>query len=759
MTALLPLRRFAPVICAMAAGTLHAQSTAPVNSSLETIELDPFQVVTQSGAGYGSLVSSSSSRLNMQYIDVPQTVSVITSEFLEDAFIFDSREFTKYVNNVVPRSNAHQVETYYVRGLQVTQTHVDGFLTSFGLNRDRALYDRIEYVKGPASAALGRGEASGLINYISKSPRGRDRTDLVATAGTDAFYRGEIDVERVFPGGSVGVRLPAYLEDSGGTRGPESILGVKKFGVGPSISWDISPETRLVFNGTLVDHQTPGVVGELWHSNRDIYLWLAGEGLHDASDWKPLAGDHFVSDDHIYGYPGKGRQSLAASASLVFTHRFASGLAFRQGLRWDDLDEEYRRYLMSVAVVADPAVPDDFLVSMSYFRQFLNIDGVRAQGDLLHQGRYLGGEQTVLVGYEISSRSLSNRAGQVSGLTQNLYRPSYDYPAGHDPETAITNYTTDSRNRLDTLGYFLHYSGKYWGDRLNVVAGWRADRHESTNDNRRSGARTSSENTTSVPRVSLTYKPSANTSLYVVHSRQEDPPSNRSRFGGWRAETPGALLPPPDDPRYAEDFITQVTARLNEIGFKANFFNNRVTAGVALFELERDGFVTFVPITEPGADGTGTILYNRFFTTKGEKVSGMEAELFGQPTERLTLYAAIATQNGTRPSSATTRTTIESLIDSLTLHAKYDLRDNRRNGWMLTLGGKVWFGGWNIWSNAAQIFADDQFSIDAGATYAWADGRYSVTAKVNNLTDETVVVTPNSQWGFRRAFVSFAASF
>jgi catecholate siderophore receptor len=148
-----------------------ASSSAPADdpSAEKVVKLSAFEVQGGS-AGYGAQYSSSSSRLNLRYIDVPQSIGVVTAEFLNDAFVFDSREFTKYVPNVQPRTNTHQPEIMYVRGIQISNTYVDGYIAPLAVNRDRGLYDRVEYVKGPASASMGRGEAGGLVNFVSKSP-------------------------------------------------------------------------------------------------------------------------------------------------------------------------------------------------------------------------------------------------------------------------------------------------------------------------------------------------------------------------------------------------------------------------------------------------------------------------------------------------------------------------------------------------------------------------------------------------------------
>ena len=89
-----------PEVSGQTAPTPAASATPPAG---DILKLDPFQVVTSGNAGYGAQMSSSSSRMNLRYIDVPQTVNVVTEEFLADAFLFDSRDFTKFVSGVAPQ--------------------------------------------------------------------------------------------------------------------------------------------------------------------------------------------------------------------------------------------------------------------------------------------------------------------------------------------------------------------------------------------------------------------------------------------------------------------------------------------------------------------------------------------------------------------------------------------------------------------------------------------------------------------------------
>jgi outer membrane receptor for ferric coprogen and ferric-rhodotorulic acid len=203
----------------------------------------------------------------------------------------------------------------------------------------------------------------------------------------------------------------------------------------------------------------------------------------------------------------------------------------------------------------------------------------------------------------------------------------------------------------------------------------------------------------------------------------------------------------------------QVEGKLNEVGLKANLLRGRVTGSVAYYEMIRNGFIQISTHVETGANGIGLVDFSEFFIAQGEKVQGLEIELFGQPTNRLTFMLAAAFQNGWKPRSNGQVQHIDTLTDEITFHGKYSFRDGNRNGFEVTAGGKYWFGGWPISPTSFVEFTEDQYQIDLGAGYYWRSGRYGVQLKVNNVLDDVIFITENSQWPLRRAFLSFSARF
>lgn len=746
-------------------GLLSAQETIPSSASTapeEAVELAPFEVSGEANTGYGAQFSSSSSRLNLSYLDVPQTVNVVTSEFLDDAFIFDSREFSMYVTGVTPRTNTHQEETYFMRGLQTTTSYVEGFLATRAVNRDSALYNRVEYVKGPASAAIGRGEAGGLVNFVQKKPTGKDGSSIRTTIGTDNFYRVSMDYnKRLGESGKLDFRMPIYWEDSDDPRGG-SVMHTNKYGIGPALTWRATPKTTVNLTTAFFTTETPGAVASAHWMHQDLVDMRVDLNGIDPDVWYPGPGTPLVPIGNVMAYDDNYRRARVMEGSVIINHQFNEHWSLRQGFRMEKIYNDVQRFNTPPPVSLNPSLPSGYQITMVYVRNDDEHSGIRGQTDLLYENEFLGGQHQFLLGADSYNTNAKHLRGQRGGLYLDLYEPDTSTPLpGFDYDTwvAIDN-NENSENWGHGFGYYGQYSGVFLEDKVRLMAGWRKDRTVSVNQNYRNSTTRGSPNkeTTSAPRYSISYKPADWVSLYYVHSIQADPPNSRLRW------SPGILLNGAthytDGRREDGEILTSsVKATLNEIGIKGHFLDDRITGSVSYYEISRDGFLQNEVKVEPGANGIGSIQYTENFIADGENASGVELELFGQPTENLTLVASFTTQNGTNPRADGVVVPIDKLMDELAINAKYSLRDRDRNGWEFTAGGKIWFGGWTL-SNASTVeFGADQYVLNGGVSYHWGNGRFSVNARSNNVLNDVIYISENSQYRLRRSYLSFNAKF
>ncbi len=150
--------------------SLAAADNAPsAAEESEVVSLPEFSVSAAKATGYMATETTSGTRTASSILNLPYSVQVITNEFFNDFRLFDLDEQIPFVSNAAPGDK----DAGGGGG-----TRIRGFLAPYFRNGfyrrqapDGSSIDRVEVVKGPASAIYGRAAPGGVINYISKKPR------------------------------------------------------------------------------------------------------------------------------------------------------------------------------------------------------------------------------------------------------------------------------------------------------------------------------------------------------------------------------------------------------------------------------------------------------------------------------------------------------------------------------------------------------------------------------------------------------------
>ena len=752
-------RAHLPYVAAFLLATVDYGQTAP-SAPDELVTLSPFSVTALHSVGYGVQDASSSSRLNLPYIDTPQSISVMTPEFLSDANIFTSREVLKWVNNVIPRTNGSANETFEVRGLIITDTYRDGMLTSANITRDAALYDRIEYVKGPASASIGRGQAGGMVNYVTKKPEKINRSSAKTIVGTDRFSRFELDLNRIVTP-NLTVRLPIYYEDGDGTYGG-ALSRTRKWGAGPSLLWDISKKSQLLINTTAFHYEGPGQSAETdFFDGRDgtIFRLRQSVGQDIGSVWNPYDFPE-VPKKNGWGFYGIGRTANVGEISGVFTHAFSDLVSIRHSFLYDVSEEEVRSINKIANTVANPNDPKEFLIPLLYTRALNDAKQMRIQGDVLLNKKIGESSNQWVIGYDWFDRNNTAKTGsRQAGLFDELYHPRHIPPSDFDFIKSAP-LITKTYTWGDGVGFHAGYLGSYWQDKIKLIAGIRRDTTEFTTRNLITGADTTvGKKTTTAPRYSLSYKPVKSMSIYYVRSHQEDPAVTQLRYANFISSN-GAVVPPPNDPRRSELITGQLKAVLDEVGVKGNFLNDRLTASVSLYRIRREGALQATPVNQPVPTAQfpqAQLVWSETYVTSGEEYKGAEVEVTGRVNKNLTFLAAYSIPKGVTVFNGKLSPG-GSLIRRAMFFGKYNLFNAAHEGWETTLGFRELFGHWTIRSNSAVKFEYNQYSVDAGVAYYWNHGRYSARIAGNNLTNDPQMTGTNSNVELRRFYSSLTVN-
>jgi catecholate siderophore receptor len=128
------------------AQTVPASTAAskPSGASDEIVHMEPFAVVPNE-EGYIQSTSTVATRTNRQTIEIPQTISVFTDDFLKDIGAFDAETAITYVGNMYVRDDFGNPGATIIRGFErAGEVYVDGFRDA-EYPREAAAYDRMRW--------------------------------------------------------------------------------------------------------------------------------------------------------------------------------------------------------------------------------------------------------------------------------------------------------------------------------------------------------------------------------------------------------------------------------------------------------------------------------------------------------------------------------------------------------------------------------------------------------------------------------------
>ncbi|SFF82668.1 outer-membrane receptor for ferric coprogen and ferric-rhodotorulic acid [Novosphingobium sp. CF614] len=131
--------------------------------------------------------------------DTPQSVSVMTSERLEQQAITTYNEALKVLPGISSAQGDSSIETtFYSRGFAVNSVQVDGgapLKVSDGIfaQIDMSMYDHIELLRG-AATFNGYGDPSGTVNLARKKPLDHQQVAVELQAGSWQNYRIVADI-------------------------------------------------------------------------------------------------------------------------------------------------------------------------------------------------------------------------------------------------------------------------------------------------------------------------------------------------------------------------------------------------------------------------------------------------------------------------------------------------------------------------------------------------------------------------------------
>ncbi|MFM2643073.1 TonB-dependent siderophore receptor [Vibrio chagasii] len=162
---------------------------------------ETLQIIGHQYEGYAEHMPQSGTKTDVEWLDVPQAVSVVTKTEIEDrgaVRLVDALDGVAGVNNTLGEGSRDQ---FVIRGFDsLNDMYRDGMRDDGTLQSYRSLanIERVEIVKGPAGALYGRGSAGGIINLVTKRANGDNFTNVNGSVGSNSQFVGQVDSSMAF---------------------------------------------------------------------------------------------------------------------------------------------------------------------------------------------------------------------------------------------------------------------------------------------------------------------------------------------------------------------------------------------------------------------------------------------------------------------------------------------------------------------------------------------------------------------------------
>lgn len=431
--------------------------------------------------GYDIEKTPTGTKTDTPLVDVPQTISVISREQLDDQGVLNLNDALRFVPGVVLGQGEGHRDQVTLRGQNST---ADFFLD--GIRDDaqyyRPLYnvERVEVLKGANAMIFGRGGGGGVINRVSKAPE-FDALSGSATGGVDSFGAWNVALDLGAPlADGVGLRFNTTYEAFDNHR---QQFGGHFFGVTPTLGARLGDDTTIT------------ATYEYAEDRRTTDRGVPSRG------GLPLTG----YDNTFFGSVTANPSEVTAHlAHARIDHRFSDSLSANLTLHYGWYDKFYSN------VYPGSAVSGANTVTLAAYNSATRRENLIGQGNLVWKGSTGSVGHTLLLGFEAGDQSTFNarRNGVFAGsatvpLAETIVVPGVSFPA----------ISTSSQSDASFWAVYLQDQIDL-GDHVKIVGGLRYDEFEISSTNLVTGFAGRRSDGKWSPRIGLILKPRENMSVY-----------------------------------------------------------------------------------------------------------------------------------------------------------------------------------------------------------------------------------------------------
>ena len=560
-----------------------------VQLSEELTALQEVEVIGRKESSYKNTNSFIGTKTASALKEVPQSVGYVTKELILDQGATTVNEVVKNISGVNQNSSYND---FSIRGFRATGNRNSGNLlngmraqTSLWKQSSLANIERVEVIKGPASALFGNAAPGGVINRVTKKPLFENKNSITVGGGswntlkTYGDFTGPLNPKKTLL-----YRLNLGYEKTDSFRdlqGSESIIAAPSFSYIPNEKTHINVDfVYQNFNGKIDRGQSVPADGNVYSTPISRSLSAANDFLKENTLNTTIALTHKFSDhislNAIYLNSSYSEDMLEHTQANLYYKQIGNGA---NAFRYADPNKvmmtanQRKRYFANNSFNTyfnfnfnTGILKHKLLVGYDYFisEQKAGSSSISAQG-------YLSKDKTKVVNTYTTTANVL--AGSVQTPTTNV--PVFDLydPIAGNAYKDISKYIW----KQNTLNPYEEYShGIYVQEQIDIsivklLIGLRQEWFTETL-NKETTKEISRQTSAFIPRVGLVVEASENINLYSTWVKGFQPQ--------------GANIQSDPD-RYGGPF-DYMKSELYEVGLKTEWFNKRLSATLAVFKITQE---------------------------------------------------------------------------------------------------------------------------------------------------------------------------
>lgn len=517
-------------------------------------ELEPMQVkATPTQEDYAVPNASMGTKTDTPIMQTPLNVQVIPEQVLVDQNATTLEQALKNVSGVYSLSKQGWQEVHTLRGFVSSTIFRNGFRidsnaanSNFGGLTTITNTEKVEVLKGPAAILYGRVEPGGVINVISKQPLATPYYSIEQQLGswqkslTNIDATGPVNEDKTLL-----YRVNASYDSNDSWR---EAVGSDKFFIAPSLTWNISPQTQAHLEVEYTHDSVLGDNGQMvpFDTVTNKFIWLPRkQNLLEGSK----------STDINTTYVG-----------FNLAHQFNDDWQIKYQIMVNNMKLNSDRLYLGYGFFpfGFTSAPYDFMRGAAALRDagdktnasILDLTGHFKTGSLKH---------TVLLGGDFYIYKTKQEL-DIDGTNIEFIDPSNPPPVGPNIDlepsgkfnSTTKNYGLYVQDQIELPGN-VHVLGglRYQKVKRSGTTDYVADAPQSDHD--------------VTPRVGILWQPHPWLSLYANYTENFGANTGRD----WQSKP-----------------LNPETAQQKEIGIKTSFFEDRLKAGLSLFDLTKQNVAT-----------------------------------------------------------------------------------------------------------------------------------------------------------------------